>query len=307
MLRLYQRSGAEWLLRRSGFLKVLGLGQIERLAPRVTEVPFRSEIGKTFPALGSRRARVAFVAGCMQTVFMADLNRATIRVLQRSGCEIVIPAEQTCCGALQVHAGMRELARTLARRNIHAFNEVGPIDAIVTNTAGCGSVLKEYGDLLAADESCRDAALGFAARVKDVTEFLAELGLQSTNQLKPLPATVTYQDPCHLAHAQKIRSAPRDLLRAIPGVRLIEMARADQCCGSAGIYNIVQPDIAARVLEEKMDTVEATGAAVIATANPGCILQLRAGVANRRTHQRVAHVIELLDEAYGGAGDMPSQ
>jgi glycolate oxidase iron-sulfur subunit len=294
LLRLYQRSGLQRLLRSTGALRALGMEYRDRLTPAIDRHNFYSEIGKTFPPQGERRARVAFLAGCMQSVVMAELNRATIRVLQRYGCEVVVPQGQTCCGALQVHAGMRDVARRLARQNITAFRE---FDAIITNTAGCGSVLKEYGDLLVNDADWADSAQDFAAHVRDVTEFLVALGAPAAVMNK-LELTVTYQDPCHLAHAQKIRQAPRQLLQSIPGLKLVEMPRADQCCGSAGIYNVIEPEIATRVLEEKMDSVESTGAAVIATANPGCMLQLRAGVEMRRTGQRVVHVIELLDRAY---------
>lgn len=298
LLRFYQHSGLRRLARASGALRLLGLAGAENLAPEVEAEFFAAEMGRTFPARGPRRARVAFLAGCIQRVAFAEMNRTTIRVLQAAGCEVVVPAGQTCCGALHVHAGRREEARGLARTNIAAF---AGFEAIVTNSAGCGSALKEYGDLMNGEA----AAAEFAGRVKDATELLAGLGLPE-GMLGPLPLVATYQDPCHLAHGQRIRSAPRQLLRAIPELELREMERADSCCGSAGIYNVVQPEIAGRLLEEKMTTIAATGAGTIVTANPGCMLQLRAGLRRDGLPGRVLHVMELLDEslrARGGSAD----
>ncbi|MGH9534278.1 MAG: (Fe-S)-binding protein [Terriglobales bacterium] len=288
-LRWYQRGGPRAVARATGLLRGLGLAGAESLAPEIESRFFTAEMGQTFPAQGPRRARVAFLAGCIQRVAFAEMNRATIRVLQAAGCEVVVPAGQTCCGALHVHAGRRAEARRLARTNIQAF---GGVDAVVTNSAGCGSALKEYGDLLGGEAAAAD----FAGRVRDATELLAALGLPE-GMLGPLPLAVTYQDPCHLAHGQRIRSAPRQLLAAIPELRLVEMDRADSCCGSAGIYNVVQPDIAGRLLAEKMVAVEATGADTIVTANPGCMLQLRAGLRQSRRPGQVWHLMELLDQA----------
>jgi glycolate oxidase iron-sulfur subunit len=206
---------------------------------------------------------------------------------------VLIPPQQGCCGALHAHAGFRDDGRDLARQNIDAMLAEN-VDAIVTNAAGCGSMMKEYGDLLAGDRMYAEKAKVFAAKTRDVTEFLAELGL-STPQQK-LKARVTYQDPCHLAHAQEIRSAPRELLSAV-GAELIEMPHSDYCCGSAGTYNVVQNDLSMKILQAKMDDIASVEAEIIATANVGCMLQLRAGVEQRGLNQRVAHIIELLDEA----------
>jgi len=212
----------------------------------------------------------------------------------------VIPSAQTCCGALQVHAGIRDVARRLARRNIDAFTgNAGKFDAIITNAAGCGSTLKEYGELLAHDGDYAARAHEFSAAMKDATEFLASIELN--REMKPVNATVTYQDSCHLAHGQRIRSAPRQLLRAIPGVEFREMPMADACCGSAGIYNALHTDMSMRILDRKMGNVNQADAQIVATANPGCMLQLRAGVRKAgKEGVRVVHVIELLDEAYSG-------
>ena len=293
---LYQGSGLQKLIRGLGFLKLLGkLGDLEQLLPRAEAPFFFSQTGKIFPAEGARRYRVAFLAGCIANVCFARLNEATIRVLQKNGCEVVVPKNQRCCGALHVHAGLRDQARELARRNIDALGDA-KFDAIVTNAAGCGSTLKEYGELLETDPAYAARARGFAARMRDITEFLAALELN--RNMRPLPLTVTYQDSCHLAHGQRICTAPRKLLEAIPGITFREMPLADMCCGSAGIYNVVQNEMAMRILEAKMEHVNRTGAEVIATANPGCILQLRAGARLHGSGQRVAHVVELLDEAY---------
>lgn len=297
LLYLYQASGLQRIVRAVGLPRLLGpLGDREALLPDA-EIPFFfREYGKTFPALGTQRYRVAYVAGCVANVSFARLNEATVRVLRANGCEVVIPAAQTCCGALHVHAGVRDIARRLARQNINAFLE-GGYDAIITNAAGCGSTLKEYGELLAHDQEYATRALQFSAMTKDATEFLASIELNPA--MKPVNATVTYQDSCHLAHGQKIRNAPRQLLRAVPGVEFREMPMADACCGSAGIYNALHTDMSLRILERKMTNVRAADAQIVATANPGCMLQLRAGVRKWGPKGvRVAHVIEILDEAY---------
>ncbi len=296
LLRFYQRTALQRLARRSGALGWLGkLGRAEGLLPAMDDRFFFSELGRTYPAEGKQRARVALFAGCIAQVAFAEMNRATVRVLQRNGCEVVVPAGQLCCGALHVHAGVRETARTLASRNLDVFLS-DSFDAIIVNAAGCGSTLKEYERLFPAHEPQRERARGFQAKVRDVSEFLAALGLLPPP--KPVPLRVTLQDSCHLLHGQRIRTAPRELLCAIPGLELIEMELADHCCGSAGVYNLTEPDIAAQLLEEKMRHARATGAQAIVTANPGCLLQLRAGVERYQTGQQVLHVIEVLDRTY---------
>jgi glycolate oxidase iron-sulfur subunit len=297
LLRLYQRSGLQAIARRTGVLKLMGLADRERLLPRVDDEFFFDELGKTFPAVGEQRARVAFFAGCVANVAFSKLNEATIRVLTANGCEVVVPNGQLCCGALAAHAGVRETARALARKNMTAF-AAGEFDAIVTNAAGCGSTLKEYDHLFSPDEPEHAAALTFRAKVRDVTEFLAGLGLSA--KLKPVTARVTYQDSCHLLHGQKVREAPRQLLRAIPGVEFVELPYSDICCGSAGVYNVTQTEASLELLAEKMDYAKKTRAQVIATANPGCLLQLRAGAEIHATGQEVLHVVELLDRAIDG-------
>jgi glycolate oxidase iron-sulfur subunit len=294
LLRVYQRSGLGALARGTGILNLLGLRDRERLFPKIDSKFFFDDLGATFPAQGTRRARVAFFAGCVAQVTFSELNRATIRVLQANGCEVAVPAGQVCCGALPAHAGVRDVARNLARANFAAFRS-GNFDAIITNAAGCGSTLKEYNHLFIADGQEYNEAAGFSSKMRDVSEFLVDLGL--TAPLRTLPMLVTYQDSCHLVHGQKIREAPRKLIRAVPGVELIEMQWADQCCGSAGVYNVTETEASLELLALKMESARETKAEVIVTANPGCILQLRAGAAIHDTGQEVLHVVELLDRA----------
>lgn len=294
LLRFYQRSGLQSLARSTGILKLLGVDKRERLLPRVDSNFFYDRLGKTFSATGERRARVAFFAGCVANVTFAELNAATMRVLIANGCDVVVPDGQLCCGALAAHAGVRDVARELARENLRAF-ELNDVDAIVTNAAGCGSTLKEYHHLFTPDEAEYGQATAFAKKTRDVTEYLSALGLSAT--LKPLPLRVTYQDSCHLLHGQKVREAPRKLLRAIPGLELVELPHSDLCCGSAGVYNVTQTEASLELLAEKMQYASATNAQVIATSNPGCLLQMRAGAEMHHTNQQVLHVIELLDQA----------
>jgi len=294
LLRAYQRSGLETLARGMGILRLLGMEQRAALLPRIDSRFFFSELGKTFPAQGTRRARVAFFAGCVAQVTFAELNRATIRVLQANGCEVVVPSAQVCCGALAAHAGVRDVARGLARKNFDAFR-AADFDAILTNAAGCGSTLKEYTHLFSAGDPLHMRADEFSSKVHDVTEFLAQLGLSAP--LQTVPLRVTYQDSCHLLHGQKVREAPRMLIRSIPGVQLMEMAHADQCCGSAGVYNVTQTKASLELLEQKMAWAKDTETQAIVTANPGCMIQLRAGATMHGTGQEVLHVMELLDRA----------
>ena len=294
LLRFYQRSGLQSQARATGILKLLGVDKRERLLPRIDSTFFYDRLGKTFLANGARRARVAFFAGCVANVAFAELNAATIRVLTANGCDVLVPDGQLCCGALAAHAGVRDAARQLARKNLHAF-QLHDIDAVVTNAAGCGSTLKEYHHLFTPDEAEYGQAAAFARKTRDVTEFLAALGLSAP--LKALALRITYQDSCHLLHGQKVREAPRKLLRAIPGVDLAELPHSDICCGSAGVYNVTQTEASLELLAEKMRYASATNAQVIATSNPGCLLQMRAGAEMRHTNQQVLHVIELLDQA----------
>jgi glycolate oxidase iron-sulfur subunit len=314
LLRFYQRSPLRAVARATGVLHLLGLAWRERLLPEIDGEFFFSRLGQTFPARGVRRARVGLFAGCLAQVTFTRLHDATIRVLTANGCEVVVPASQLCCGALLVHAGVRDTARGLARANMEAFLHE-PFDAIVTNAAGCGSTLKEYPHLFPRERNSKletrnslpDQAALFGSKVQDVTEFLAELGLRAP--MERLDLRVTYQDSCHLVHGQNVREAPRQLILAVPGVELVEMPLADHCCGSAGVYNVTQTEASRALLEEKMRHAQATGAQAMVTANPGCILQLRAGLAlysaamdlpgqaGKPVLQEVLHVVELLDRA----------
>ena len=269
MLYVYQVSGLQKLLRVSGLLKLLGpLGDREALVPSA-EIPFFfRQIGQTFPAEGEQKFRVAMMAGCIANISFARLNEATVRVLQKNGCEVVIPLAQTCCGALHVHAGIRDEARRLARQNIDAFlSDKAGFDAIITNAAGCGSTLKEYDELFEHEPAYLDKAQKFKSLMKDVTEFLA--GIELNLDMTPVEATVTYQDSCHLAHGQKIRNAPRQLLRAIPGLTFREMPLSDICCGSAGIYNVLHTDLSMTILEKKMGERQARARARDRHGEPG--------------------------------------
>lgn len=289
--RIYSRSGLQRLVR--GPLRALlppKIARLESSIPVLNQSPFRTTGTLASPA--SPSARVALLLGCMHGEMYPRMHEATVRVLSHAGCEVVAPPEQVCCGALHVHAGDAETARALARRNIAAFEAAG-VEAIIVNAAGCGAAMKEYDRLLRHDPYWAERAERFAHRVKDVLEFVAERDF--AHDLGPVEETVTLQEACHLAHAQKIREAPRRILRAIPGLRLEELRTPDRCCGSAGIYSFVQPDLSAAVLDAKMQDVARTGADVICTANPGCTLQLQAGVVRTGLHAEVRHVIEVLD------------
>jgi glycolate oxidase iron-sulfur subunit len=293
MAWLYQRSGLRRLARSSGLLKLLGLADAEALLP---EMPGRFLVprGQTWrpPAGRAVTRRVALFTGCVMSTAFAATTEATARLLARRGCEVVAVTGQGCCGALYLHSGEVEGARRLARTNVAAFDPTA-FDAIVVNSAGCGSTLKGYGHLLdgAADERAR----AFAGKVRDITEYLAEL--PADVPLGELAMAVTYQEPCHLAHAQRITQQPRRLLRAIPGLELREMRESALCCGSAGIYNLTHEEMAGRLLNRKLDNAQATGASAIVTANPGCLLQLQGGLRNRGGAMRVVHIVDLLDEA----------
>src|SRR6266446_1766363 len=298
VLRIYQRSGMQSLARATGILHLLGLAERERLLPPIDRKFFFSQIGRTFPAVGPRRARVALFAGCIAQVSFTALHQATIRVLTANGCEVLVPQGQLCCGALAAHAGVRDIARQLARANLDVFLRED-FDAVITNAAGCGSTLKEYDQLFSAEDPAHEKAREFRGKMRDVTEFLDVLGM--TAPLRELRMRVTYQDSCHLAHGQKIREAPRRLICAVPGIELTEMRLADNCCGSAVVYNVTQTQTSLELLAEKMHCAAETGAETIVTANPGCLLQMRAGSEIHKTGQQVLHVMELLDWALNGA------
>ncbi|MBI4552852.1 MAG: 4Fe-4S dicluster domain-containing protein [Candidatus Latescibacteria bacterium] len=299
-LRLYQGLGLQTLIRQSGLLQSLpaGLREMEAMLPRLPRRSLKRALKPVIPAKGTRRYRVGLVTGCIMNEMFTQINVATARVLAENGCEVVIPAAQTCCGALHVHNGERAMAEALARKNIEVFEQAG-VDAIIINSAGCGAHLKEYGDLLEHDPASHERAAAFSAKVKDISEFLAEIPLNEL--MGPINARVAYHDACHLAHGQRVREQPRALLRRIPGVTLVDLAESDWCCGSAGIYNITQPEMSMRLLARKMSHITAADPDIVATGNPGCLLQIRYGAMRDKKRIEVVHPVELLDRAYQAA------
>ena len=295
LLRFYQRSG----LRAVARVLPRRLREMEALLPPVPARFFTPE-AEVLPAIGTRRARVGLLNGCIMPLLFGDVNAATVRVLRRNGCEVVIPKAQGCCGALNVHNGETTTAKAMAKRNIDAFLAAG-VDAVIVNAAGCGATMKEYGHLLRGDPGDAEKAARFSALCRDASEFLAALGL--VGRLGRVDMTVTYQDPCHLAHGQKVRAQPRQLLAAIPGLTLIEMEASDRCCGSAGIYNVTHPEMSRTLLDEKMTSIGRTGAEAVVAPNPGCMLQLRYGAQRAKAGTAVYHLMDLLDQAYQAAED----
>jgi Fe-S oxidoreductase len=290
-LRFYQQSGLQRLIGR--FLPEK-LRRMESMLPVLPRKFFRPS-SENYPATGKRRANVAMLNGCVMPLLFPEIQEATLRVLQRNGCDVYFPAKQTCCGALNIHNGEAAAARTMARQNIDAFLS-GGFDAIVVNAAGCGAAMKEYDYLLRDDPAYAEKARRFSSLVKDASEFVSGLGL--LGDLAPIGKTIAYQDPCHLAHGQRVRSQPRKLLAAIPGIKIVEMAGSDRCCGSAGIYNITHPGMSQHLLKDKMGCIGATGAEAIVVPNPGCMLQLRYGSRRYGPKVEVYHLMDLLDQAY---------
>jgi glycolate oxidase iron-sulfur subunit len=301
MLRVYQRCGLQKVVRATGLLRLFP-GRLYEMEQFMPSFPDRViEPVEVIRPTSEVAHRVALLAGCVTPVLYPNLHEATVRVLVRNGCEVLVPSKQTCCGALHVHAGDVKAARRLARRNIDAFLALD-VEAIVVDAAGCGSTMKEYGQLLKDDPNYADKAAAFSALVKDITEYLAALPFST--EMGSVFGRVTYQDSCHLAHAQGIRAQPRAILRAIPGLEFVEMPYADRCCGSGGVYNLTQPELSWHLLREKMKRVAETKADILATANTGCMMQLDAGLRRfgpRKT--QTAHVVELLDEAYRALDD----
>jgi len=297
-LRLYQTLKVRPLLDRAGVIRRLParLQALESLAPDLSGERERTLVWT--PARGQERAKVGMLLGCVQRVFFPGVNAATARVLAADGCTVVAPPRQGCCGALSMHAGREEEAQRFARRTIDTFQRLG-LATVVVNAAGCGSSMKEYAYLLRDDPAYRDKARRFSDGVRDVSEYLAELGPAAERH--PLPLTAVYHDACHLAHAQGIKKQPRDLLRAIPDLRLTEVPReASICCGSAGIYNMVEPGPAMELGERKARNVLDSGARLLVTANPGCLLQIRASLARLGAHMPMAHPVEIVDASIQG-------
>ncbi len=301
LLLLYTWSGLRWLVRATGVLRLLPrrLAALEALQPPLAVHTVTSSLPERVAAHGARRAVVGLVAGCVQRVFFPGVNEATLRVLSAEGCDVRVPRGQGCCGALSMHAGREGESLDFARRLIEGF-ERSPVDAILVNAAGCGSHLKDLGRLFAADPAMAARAQAFSARVRDIHEYLS--GLEARARRHALPMKVAYHDACHLAHAQRIRAQPRALLHGIPGLELLEIPDGDQCCGSAGIYNLVEPESAAEIGARKVDCVASVGADLLASANPGCTLQIARILRDRGADLHAAHPIEILDASLRGAG-----
>jgi len=296
-LALYQKARISKLLRRIGLLDKLPphLRTMESLAPPISRAP---KLGTRVPARGTRRATVGMITGCVQSAFFPDVNAATARILSAEGCDVVIPPSQGCCGALSEHSGREQEALGFAKALLDVF-EQSDVDYVVINSAGCGSTLKEYPRLLADDPVYAPKAERFAAKVRDIAEVLTELG--PVAERHRLPVTIAYHDACHLSHGQGIRSQPRELLRAIPGVELREINRGELCCGSAGIYNLLQPQAAQELGDRKAGNVLDTGASLLVTANPGCSMQIRTALERRGEALPMAHTVQVLDAAIRGA------
>ena len=297
-LRVYQASGLQALVRRSGVARLLPgtLPAWEALLPTLPPAAERAPVPELTAAVAPRRGRVAVLTGCVQSVVFGAQNRATVRVLARNGYDVLAPAAQGCCGALNAHGGDHARAVAMAKRTIETFEATGA-DAVIVNTSGCGAHMKAYGALLGGDPVWAERARRFARTVQDLAELLAREPLRGP--LTPMPLTVTYHDPCHVVHGQKIRRQPRALLAQVPGLRVVDLPESDWCCGSAGIYNLTQPEMAERLLRRKVRNIETTGAQAVVTANPGCILQIQAGLAARGLDLPVLHLVDVLDRAYG--------
>jgi glycolate oxidase iron-sulfur subunit len=297
-LWFYQRSGLRWLLRKSGMLRLLPvrLRSMESLLP---EIRLRSVFAPTphgMMPMGKARLRVGVLLGCVQRVFFGGVNAATIRVLGALGCEVIVPPEQECCGALMAHAGREPEALSAARRMIEVF-ERAQVEVIAINSAGCGSNMKEYAHLLRDDPEFSDRAKAFAAKCRDISELIVELGVEQT--LNPIPMKIAYHDACHLQHAQGIRIQPRKLLLSIPGLELIELPEAAICCGSAGVFNLLEPETARQLADRKAQNVINSGAQALVSANPGCLLHIASGLQRAGHPLPVFHIVEILDAALG--------
>ncbi|MGB6061109.1 MAG: (Fe-S)-binding protein [Candidatus Aquilonibacter sp.] len=291
------------LLRLAPFMNLVTKLGLQRFAPggallQPIDIAAASKpLPERTPAQGTARARVGLVAGCVQRVMFPKVNAATVRVLSAEGCDVIVPAQAGCCGALSLHTGRAEEAKTFARALIAEF-EGAQVDTIIVNVAGCGSAMKQYDELFADDPEWAPRAQAFSKKVRDVSEYLADIEPRAPR--KPIDATVAYHDACHLAHAQRIRQEPRDLLCGIPGLKLVEIPDGDQCCGSAGTYNLFEPASANEIGERKVANVLATGARIVASGNPGCSLQIESLLRRRGVEVTILHPVEIVDAAISG-------
>ena len=295
-LRGIQRTGLDRAVRRTGLLERVAphLAAMESLAPRLGKA---ERLPERMPAAGERRAVVGLLTGCVQREFFPGVNAATARVLQAEGCDVVMPREQGCCGALSTHSGRESEAQRFARSAVDVFEAAG-VDRVVVNAAGCGSAMKEYADLLADDPAYAGRARALADKVRDVSEILVELGPLAPRH--PLEVRVAYHDACHLGHAQGVRSQPRELLGQVPGLELREIAEPELCCGSAGVYNILNPEPARQLGDRKAANIVATGARLLVTANPGCLMQVASAIERSGHPMGMAHTVEVLDASIRG-------
>ena len=302
LLYVYQKLGIQKLVRQTGLLKLIApnLAAMDSILPKITLDSFRNNLPDTIPAQAEKKYRIGVILGCVQRLFFSPVNEATVRVLTANGCEVVIPKTQGCCAALPAHQGQEKQGQDLAKQMIDSFAGTD-VDYIIINAAGCGHTLKEYGHILENDPEYKDKAQEFAAKVRDVQEFLS--GIELTAKLSPLTEgelTIVYQDACHLLHGQKISLQPRQLLRKISGVKLKEPIDAALCCGSAGVYNMLQPEVADELGQQKVDNLLNTGAELIASANPGCSLQIKKHLELKGKEITLMHPIELLDRSIRG-------
>lgn len=300
--RFAQMTGLDWLAEKSGLMRLLPekLRRMHRLLPTLKSR--EPQLPELLPAIGPRRARVALFTGCVADAMFHHVNWATARVLQQNGCDVIIPRNQVCCGAIHYHSGAGEPALNLARTNASVF-PVNELDAVIINVAGCGSMLKDYGhvgeELAKEDYQLRTSLDNFTDKVKDVSEFLAQLGPIAPKGEVPL--TATYHDACHLCHAQKIREQPRELLSLVPGLKLVPLAESEICCGAAGSYNLTEGEMSDRLANRKLKNILATGAQAVISANAGCTLQIQAALRQAGNRAWVAHPMEILDLSYRGA------
>lgn len=295
LLKFYQKSGMQKLVRKTGLINIMPehLVEMESIMPEIkTPVRKKYKQEQVIKAKGETKRQVSILSGCIMDVMFSDINEATINVLTRNGNDVTIPKNQTCCGALHVHAGDREMGRKLAKQNIEAFKDS---EKVIVNAAGCGCMLKEYPELFHDDPEWQEKAKEFSAKVEDISKFLYDTGYAPPKA--ELNTRITYHDACHLAHGQGIREEPRDLLLHIPGVEMVHMPNADRCCGSAGIYNLTNPEMAGAILESKMANVP-EDVEMISMGNPGCMLQMAVGVQKYGRNQRIVHTVQLLDWAY---------
>ncbi|MEH7013306.1 (Fe-S)-binding protein [Neobacillus niacini] len=293
LLRFYQKSGLQKVVRKTKLINIMPqhLMELESIMPEV-KGSVRINNPSVIKAKGETKNEVSLLTGCVMDVFFSDINQSTINVLTRNGNDVSIPENQTCCGALHVHAGDREMGRKLAKQNITAFEDA---DKVIVNAAGCGCMMKEYAELFRDEPEWEERAKGFEEKVVDISKYLHDTGYEKPKAM--INTRITYHDACHLAHGQGVRKEPRDILLDIPGVEMVHMPNADRCCGSAGIYNITNPEMADAVLKSKMENVP-EDVEMISMGNPGCMMQMALGVQKYGRNQKIVHTVQLLDWAY---------